>query len=625
MRRMGRLSAALAGLWLLVCAGWVPGEAAGAGGSWQVLGAARSTPDFYGPAGVAVDARGQLYVADTGNARVVKLSSSGRVLAVLSVPGWAQGSLGALSSLSPTSRAYALGPTSLAVTPGGLVYAADPINHRVDRFAPDGHSLAPWDVMLSGANPTALAVAVGRQGAVTVAIAARVICPSSCASFYIVQRRAADGRVLAQWRSSSPPTRPQRNPPVIQRIAVTLDHRDNAYVSVQGALECHKGCPSFAYVDTWSPAGRRVQHRDGSRFLPSGIVPVLAIGGRGNVFTAPANGFGVVKFSASGRVLARWHPRFSGPAPFSGPEGVAVDARGRVYLTDSAYGRVFVLSPDGRTLTEWGAGGRAAGRFWTPDALARDPRGRLWVLDTGNRRIQILTVTGRPVTELYLPGLESGQALAFDAAGNAYIGQVRNHQVFILKLSVHGQVVARWGSFHLASPPTGMAVDSRGDIYALADFSYPPSHPYTDNGLHLLKLSPQGRKLAVLPVQTHSRAELARDPQGNLYVLGSYDGTVEKLGANGHVLARWGGAGTAPGLFKEPEGITIDQAGDVYITDLGNDRIQKFSSGGVLLAVLGATGAGPGEFHQPSGIAVDSQGDLFVADAGNQRLQRYTP
>jgi len=127
----------------------------GAGGG---DGAAGDGPgDFEHPEGVAVDAAGDVYVADTGNDRVVELSPAGTVLAEWGSQGTGDGRFRS--------------PTGVAVDAAGDVYVVDRENDRVQVFAPGGRFLAKWGVRGDGvgelSQPTA--VAVGCEGAVYVA------------------------------------------------------------------------------------------------------------------------------------------------------------------------------------------------------------------------------------------------------------------------------------------------------------------------------------------------------------------------------------------------------------------------------------------------------------------------
>jgi uncharacterized protein (TIGR03437 family) len=86
-----------------------------------------------GPQGVAVDASGNVYVADTQNARILKVTPGGSAstYAGNGSPGYG-GDNGAATS----AQIYT--PTGVAVDAKGNLYIADYQNHRVRKVAPDG-------------------------------------------------------------------------------------------------------------------------------------------------------------------------------------------------------------------------------------------------------------------------------------------------------------------------------------------------------------------------------------------------------------------------------------------------------------------------------------------------------
>ncbi len=121
-------------------------------------GAAGSAPgSFDHPGAVAVDGAGEIYVADTQNNRVVKLSPAGTVIAE-----W--GSRG-----SGDGRFHS--PDGIALDGAGNVYVLDGENNRVEVFSGDGRFLAKWGNRGPGpgqfSQPAALAV--GCEGSVYVA------------------------------------------------------------------------------------------------------------------------------------------------------------------------------------------------------------------------------------------------------------------------------------------------------------------------------------------------------------------------------------------------------------------------------------------------------------------------
>ena len=69
-------------------------------------------------------------VADTNNSRLEKFAATGTFLSILGTKGSGQGQLGA--------------PNGIAVDRAGNIYVADAANHRVEKLASDGKSVAEW-------------------------------------------------------------------------------------------------------------------------------------------------------------------------------------------------------------------------------------------------------------------------------------------------------------------------------------------------------------------------------------------------------------------------------------------------------------------------------------------------
>jgi uncharacterized protein (TIGR03663 family) len=104
-------------------------EALEAVASWGSRG---SKPgQFEEPRGLALDGTGNLYVVDSKNNRIQKLSPTGDVLKVWGAAGSEPGQF--------------KDPGGIAVGPDGSVYVADTWNHRIQKFDPDGNFIRQWN------------------------------------------------------------------------------------------------------------------------------------------------------------------------------------------------------------------------------------------------------------------------------------------------------------------------------------------------------------------------------------------------------------------------------------------------------------------------------------------------
>ena len=130
------------------------------------------------------------------------------------------------------------------------------------------------------------------------------------------------------------------------------------------------------------------------------------------------------------------------------------------------------------------------------------------------------------------------------------------------------------------------------------------------------------------------------------------DSTFRTLVSFLQPVGTFGSAGTASGQFQGPVGVAVYQRnGQVYVADSANARIEKFDKDGKFLAAwgwgvndgaaaseacksktkcqAGIPGAGAGQFTAPTSVAVDSskgssRGNVYVGDAGTNVVQKFT-
>lgn len=238
---------------------------------------------FNTPSGLASDAAGNLYVADTGNNRIRKITAQGIVTTIAGdgTAGYADG---------PALEARFDGPVGVAVDQAGNVLVADAYNDRVRSISPHGQV-------------TTLAGAKGPGYADGQAAAALFDTPCGVAA-------APDGSVVVADTGNRRLRRinPDGNVSTLQ-VVFADPNAATQFSSVTGLAYTHDG---FLYV-TESDPGRVIQ------IAPDHTACIVA-----------ANGFGFQ--DATDR--------------FNQLTGIAIDRRGDLYVADSANYVVRKLSPN---------------------------------------------------------------------------------------------------------------------------------------------------------------------------------------------------------------------------------------------------------------------------------------
>lgn len=91
---------------------------------------------FKSPRGIATDKHGNIYVADTGNARIQKFGPTGRIVAIIGSSGSGEGQMKE--------------PNGIAIDTLGNIYVTDAVNHKVMKYRPDGVFSQEWRTIAGG-------------------------------------------------------------------------------------------------------------------------------------------------------------------------------------------------------------------------------------------------------------------------------------------------------------------------------------------------------------------------------------------------------------------------------------------------------------------------------------------
>jgi DNA-binding beta-propeller fold protein YncE len=294
------------------------------------IGAA-AVPPLQAPGGVALDRNDNLFVADTGNHRIVKFTSQGQMLAAWGKPGAAAGEFS--------------NPGALAIDSEGHVYVADSGNNRVQKFASDGTYLTQWT------SPGITSVAV--DGADHVYVADSAIQGQRMDPWgwpYDVQLPGVrefdgDGTVLRETPLDTAPFAyfaNQGGAGGYSSAGLTVDGRGNLFV---GYSYFYKD-PWSGWAGSWSGSGIEKFSNEGTylKSRPDYLSNAMAVDATDQVYAALASNR-IKKYSNDGVALTQWGEPGSGPGQLSGPRGVAVDRTGNfVYVADSGNNRIQVFA-----------------------------------------------------------------------------------------------------------------------------------------------------------------------------------------------------------------------------------------------------------------------------------------
>lgn len=296
---------------------------------------------FLYPSGVAVDANGNVFVGDAGNNTIRKITPAGVVTTLAGLAG----QKGSADGAGTAARFSA--PYGVAVDASGNVYVADMNNHTIRVVTPAGAAttIAGSPGLSGTANGTGGAarfngptgVALDAAGNLYVAdtgnSAIRLVGPGGAVSTFAGlpgQGGSADG-LVGSARFAFP-------------TGVAVDASGNVYVGDTNNGTIRR--ISLGVVSTLAGTAGQIGSADGAgvaaRFwAPSG----LAVDRSGNVFVADMDNFTIRKVTPAGAVstLAGSASQEGGTdaigtdARFSFPRSVALDSAGAVYVADGGF------------------------------------------------------------------------------------------------------------------------------------------------------------------------------------------------------------------------------------------------------------------------------------------------
>ncbi len=559
--------------------------------TWGTPGSAGG--QFTAPGALAVDAAGNVYVADTGNDRIQKFDGQGHYLT-----SW--GSFG-------TGPAKFDNPTGIAVDAYDNVFVVDQGNSRVKSFTSDGVLTHQWGSPGTGAGQfsTPVGIAADAAGNVYVSDGANRI-----------QKFTGNGDYILEWGAAGTGDGQFDGP-----AGIAVDGAGCIYVADGSNDRIQKFSDTGGYLAQWGASGAGAGQLD----APFGI----GVDALGHVYVAELGNHRIQKFTADGVSLTMWGTLGSYIGAFDLPSGVALDASGNVFVVEINNARVQKFSGAGMGPQQaapafalnFGSAGSGNGQLNAPSAVTTDASGWVYVADPFNSRVQKFSGNGVYSFKFGSAGAGPGQlgflnGVAVDAFGNIYV-TCSDHRVE--KFDATGAFILQWGTAGAGAGqfniPFGIAVTAGGDVY-VTDSGNDRVQKFTSTGGFVAQWGSLGAGTG----QFTAPRGIAVDRAGNVYVTDG-NARVQKFTSGGTFLTQWA-INNSPAYSVS--NVAVDAAGDVYIANGGtNSSIQKFKSDGTSITTWGAYGTGNGQFAPAYGVAVDVTGNVYVVDYNGNRVVKF--
>jgi hypothetical protein len=376
---------------------------------------------FKYPWGVAVDSATNVYVGDSGNGNIRKITPLG-ALSTLAGPDESYGVDGPVDSPAAVPKFYQ--PHGVAVDGATNLYVADYYNNCIRLVTPAG-TVTTLAGSVSGVNGT-------NDGTNT---SAKFYYPSGlCVD-------AATNIYVADYYNST-----------VRKITPDATHSNWVTATIAGLAGVTN------YVNATNGANARF---DG----PSAV----AVDSATNLYVTDVGNKVVRKLTLIGTNWAVTnYPGASGPA-FVSPHGIAVDSSNNVYVADSGANLIYTIAPGGVVTSNGGA------LFNSPQGVAVDKAGNIYIASTGANTILEITSGGQYTNTIAGTNGFAGSAdglgsaaqfdspigLAVDASSNVYVADALNNTIRKGTPDTAQTVVLT-----LTTSPDGLPLEVNGTNYA---------------------------------------------------------------------------------------------------------------------------------------------------------------
>lgn len=549
---------------------------------------------FNFPNAVATDSQEYVYVADSGNKRVVKFTAGGQF-----VSSWAG---------SPDDGVYFHSPYGIAIDQADRIYVSDDLSFQVLVFDTAGRLLRKWyaeDGDGKSFRPTG--IAADNRGYI-------YLVDSSNARVLVY---TDDGLFVGGWNDAE-----SGNQVMTLPEGVAVDEQGNAFVTDIEGHSFHRFSVTISGdrleavpMGQWGEFGTETeQFRN-----PAGIALR-----DGEVFVVDIRNDRVQVYDYQGNFLRTFGMIGDAEGQFYASTGIDITPGGTVYVAGKNRRRIQKFRVDGSFLSAWQSMGTADGKLQLPRGLDTDEAGNLYVADKNNSRIQVFSPEGVHLSTWGKKGDgEKEFNLPFDllVSGNTlFVADTNNHRIQSLDLQgnfkeewVVGEGGERDTPYNLAMAPDGtlfVTVFQDSQVHKLIpDVGW--GEPWDQTGQEDAQLAnPQGIAIQTVP-----------DSDDYFVWVSDRRDRLQKFDPDGNFIEAWNYQGKGETQLDDPEDIWIENE-RVYVADALNNRIQVYDFDGNHLESIGEFGSGPGQFRTPTDLCF-YENRLYVTDSDNNRIQVF--
>ncbi len=584
------------------------------GASGSTNGAA-TTARFNLPAGLAIDRTGNLYVGDSGNRLIRKITPDGTVSTAAGTAGQSGTTDGAANAAKFGSQLY-----GVAWDPDGSLYIGDTENHLVRKISPTGAVSS-----LGGLGGTAGATD-GPTGE-TRFNQPRGLIPDGNGGLLVADYgNSTLRRLLVATTQPAPPTLARVLGPRYHSAGDEVRLEVNAGGYPAPTLQWQRSRDAGV---TWQNVANDNLHlgATAARLTLGAATPEMSgyqfrclatnVSGTTQIQPIVLRVYTVTTLAGTAGAAGA-ADGLTGAARFRDPRGLTLDSAGNLYVADRGNHIIRRISPAGQVTTIAGLAGTSGSangpaqtaRFNLPNSVAVARDGALFVTDASHtvRRIApdgtVSLFAGGTNSAGFADGpataarFNSPAGLALDASGNLWVSDSLN------------QVMRRISPAGIVSTVAGLP---RTSGYVTVD----------GTGQEARFRSPLGISLA---------------PDDALWVADASNHRVRRVTAAGVTTtlagtSNWGSNdGNGSGAwFDTPNAVTVDLTGEGYVADTNNNLVRLVTPAGDVTAIAGSDvaaastdGAGrAARFSGPKGIAITDDGTIYVADSGNHTIRRF--